>query len=327
MSESEKCYCHTCGYTWLRGQSGAHECTTHLLRLVAQLEASQTKRPVSVEAEEMLHTKIPVLDHGYVMLIDYSGVQETIPQRARISYNPESTRRVNTDKKLTRQLYGERHTAPFEQCDITVAMSTPMPITAQIATHRTAKRGQESARYSVIQNRQYLPGLDRFCLQSKNNKQGSGAPLDPFMAESIRNEMEQRANDAYDFYQRMIDAGMTREVARFALPQSMYTTFYWRMDSRNLMHFLSLRQDPHAQWEVRQYANALADILRKWMPEVWRAYEDYTLQAVTFSRMEIEALRQHLDATDTDVRSLVLSADGLTTREQRGFAAKLRGPE
>ena len=255
-----------------------------------------------------------VLDDGFVRLVDKMGDEAAIVQGARVSYG-EGTKTVREDVGLIRYLMRHRHTSPFELCVAKFHIRLPIFVERQMVRHRTASLNELSARYSVLPSEYYVPEPDRLRLQKKTNKQGSGQELVDNPAQ-ILNSMTEEGNLLFENYEAYINAGLAREVARINLPLSTYTEKYWQMNLHNLLHFLRLRMDEHAQWEIRQYANAIAEIVKDWVPNVWEAFEDYQLNAITFSAQEQKILSSMLEGVETDVV--------ISKRERDEFAAKLR---
>jgi thymidylate synthase (FAD) len=256
----------------------------------------------------------PVLDCGHVKLIDVMGDDERIEQVARLSYG-KGTRTVSDRAHLLRYLMRHRHTSPFEQAVITLDMKMPIFVARQLIRHRTASYNELSGRYSEMPEEYYVPA--EIYEQSTTNKQGRGKQAHPAMESSFRVNMRRRGEESFALYMRLREEHVARETARIVLPLSTYTQWCMTMNLHNLLHMLALRLDPHAQWETRQYASMIADIVADWVPLTWEAFNDYRLGAVTFSRMEIEILRRMLagQAADTDF---------LTERERKDFFKKLQ---
>lgn len=249
-----------------------------------------TARPIAAGAEPLLGIETPVLDLGYVQPIDYMGTDACIVQAARVSYGP-STRALHDDRGLLRYLMRHRHTTPFEMCEVKFRCKMPIFIARQWIRHRTANVNEMSLRYSEAPDEFYVPALEAVTLQSTDNKQGRGAELPDEIRERVRAIMSARNEQAYADYQALAgELGIARELARTVLPVSLYTQWIWKIDLHNLMHFLSLRLDPHAQLEIRLFAEAMAGFVRAWVPQAWEAFTDYRLEAATFSRMELRAL-------------------------------------
>lgn len=261
-----------------------------------------TRRPVNPGAEQWLGTPIPVLDYGFLYLVDYMGNDQAIEQAARVSYGG-GTRSVNETTGLIRYLMSNQHTTPFEMAEMKFHMKLPIVIAAQIVRHRTANLNQLSARYSILDREFYIPDVEVIGVQSSNNRQGRGEEVDPVLAEEFRNGLKALNDAGYKSYEHFLnDNGsgkpndpdrpmFARELARLPLSQNIYTQWYWKCDIHNIFHFLKLRMDSHAQWEVRQYANAMGNIVADAFPIAWKAFEDYELNATSLSRPEYEVLK------------------------------------
>lgn len=237
------------------------------------------------ESEEILDMAYPVLDHGFVRLVDYLGGDARIVQAARVSYGP-GTKSVRDDTRLINYLMKHGHTSPFEQVVLTFHVKMPIFIARQWARHRTARTNEISGRYSVLPEEFYLP--DGLRLQSEDNKQGSlDQTLPTNESDQLIERMKQNLHDAYQLYKALLEKGVAREVARTVLPLSLYTEMYWQIDLHNLFHFLRQRLDRHAQYEIREYARVIAEIVKKIAPIAWDAFEEHLLCAKTVSRSEI----------------------------------------
>jgi thymidylate synthase (FAD) len=241
--------------------------------------------------------EVKVHDHGLVALLDvmprFAPVGKTadfaIVQAARVSYG-EGTKQVSEDRGLIRYLARHRHTTPFEMVEFKFHHVMPIFVARQWIRHRTANVNEYSARYSVVKDRFYRPSLESIRQQSATNRQGGDQPADVATAEDFLRYLD--ATEAhYADYERMLEKGIARELARIGLPLSVYTEWYWKIDLHNLFHFLSLRMDPHAQREIRDYANAMFALIQPLVPVAAEAFLDYRLNAISLSRLEIEALR------------------------------------
>lgn len=231
-----------------------------------------------------------VLDHGFVKVIDKMGSDSAVVQSARVSYG-EGTTTVNNDRGLIRYLMKHEHMTPFEMCEIKFHIKCPIFVARQWMRHRTASINEYSARYSIVPDQVYNPSEWR--LQSETNKQGSSdqvLPTDDIMIE----QYDQTCTDAFTLYHTFINANVTREQARMILPQSTYTEFYWKIDLRNLLGFIRLRIDSHSQYEIRVFSEALANVVKEWVPLVWEAFEDYVMYGTLFSRMEMDVIKKCL---------------------------------
>lgn len=268
------------------------------------------------EAEALLDQEIKVLDHGFVRLVDYLGGDQRIVQAARVSYGA-GTKSFRQDRGLIHYLLRNDHTSPFEQVQLTFHTKMPIFVARQWVRHRTARLNEISGRYSVMKDEFYLPTPDKVCAQSESNKQGRAEPLPAEVAEGVIAEMGREQREVYANYQKMLDAGVARELARANLPLSLYTEWYWQIDLHNLFHFLRLRLDPHAQYEIRAFAEAMAQCARAVAPLAYEAFEEHKLGAVAFSRAEAEALALMLDG-----RAHTLEGRALQTFEEK--LAKMR---
>ena len=292
-------------------------------------EAFATRRAVAPALEEILFQALPVLDQGFVRVVDYMGDDAAIVQAARVSYG-KGTRKVSDDRGLIRYLMRYRHTSPFEMCEIKLHVKLPIFIARQWIRHRTAAVNEISARYSVLEDEFYLPGEGAVAAQSAENRQGRGTALDQDEAQAIRATIQQNGTDAFNQYHQLLgDAdeltengrpGVARELARVVLPLSTYTQWYWKTDLHNLLHFVALRIDPHAQVEIRAYAEVLADVLRRWVPLTFEAFTDYRLNAMELSGPALDVVRrmlrgEHIAGPETTA---------LSVREWRELVGKLK---
>ncbi|HOE95916.1 MAG TPA: FAD-dependent thymidylate synthase [Candidatus Sumerlaeota bacterium] len=246
------------------------------------------------EAEALLDQEIKVLDKGFVRLVDYLGGDARIVQAARVSYGA-GTKTVREDRALIHYLMRHRHTSPFEQVILTFHVKLPIFVARQWIRHRTARLNEMSGRYSVMKDEFYLPDPEQIRPQSKTNKQGRDADaLDAEQARRVLEILTSAQETAYAGYREMIDLDIARELARVNLPLSLYTEWYWQIDLHNLFHFIQLRADEHAQYEIRVYAEVLGDCARAVAPLAYEAFEEYVRHARQFSREEMEALRAML---------------------------------
>jgi len=267
---------------------------------------------------------VQVLDHGHVRLVDVMGDDERVEQVARLSYG-KGTRKVSETRSLLRYLVRHRHTSPLEQAVITLDMKMPIFVARQLVRHRTQSINELSGRYSELPAEYYVP--DEVYAQSTTNKQGRGDKLDDDMEYGLAAKMANRAFESFSTYQDLLDYNVARETARIVLPLSTYTQWCTTMSLHNLLHMLELRLDPHAQWECRMYAEAIAKIVEDWCPIIWEAFVDYRLEAVTFSREEVAFIREQIDAhgyceelpCDADLEAKT----NLSKREREEFLAKL----
>ncbi|HOO13756.1 MAG TPA: FAD-dependent thymidylate synthase [Candidatus Marinimicrobia bacterium] len=254
------------------------------------------------EAEALLDKEIKVLDHGFIRLVDYMGGDSRIVQSARVSYG-KGTKSVREDEALIDYLMRHQHTSPFEQVVLTFHCKMPIFIARQWIRHRAARVNEISGRYSVMEDEFYLPEETAIQYQNKDNRQGRDPQEVPVhLRQKVLNILAKGQQVAYDDYQKMLADDIARELARINLPLSLYTQWYWQIDLHNLFHFLELRMDEHAQWEIRQYANVIADITRAVAPLAFRAFETHVVKAVRFSGSEIQALAANLRGQEHDLK-------------------------
>ena len=259
----------------------------------ARQNVSSTCRPTVAKLEERMYQPIQCLDHGFVRLIDYMGDDSSIVQAARVSYG-KGTKTVRQDRGLLRYLLRHRHTTPFEMCELKLHVKLPIFVARQWIRHRTANVNEISARYSVLDREFYLPDPSDMALQSVSNRQGRGAVLEPDAAAAALGLLKRDALQSYDTYAHLLgeDVGLARELARMNLPVNWYTQWYWKVDLHNLLHFLSLRADPHAQYEIRVFAEAIGQIVADWVPHTWEAFQDYRVGGAFLSKQEVDIIRQ-----------------------------------
>lgn len=267
----------------------------------ARGQSASTRRATVPALEAMLFAPIPVLDHGFVRAIDYMGDDTAVVQAARVSYG-RGTRKVSEDEGLIRYLMRHRHSTPFEMCEIKFHVKLPIFVARQWIRHRTANVNEYSARYSVMDREFYVPAPEHLAAQSASNRQGRGAVLAGDEAAEVLSLLREDAERNYTHYEHMLNEGegdparrgLARELARMNLTLNTYTQWYWKTDLHNLFHFLSLRADPHAQYEIRAYAEAMMDMVRAWVPACFRAFEEYRLGAASFSASMLAVLRRML---------------------------------
>ncbi len=265
-------------------------------------------RAVVPEAEELLDKEIPVLDKGFVRLVDYMGGDQRIVQSARVSYGA-GTKTVREDKGLINYLMKNWHTSPFEQVQLTFHTKMPIFVARQWVRHRTARLNEISGRYSIMRDEFYVPSPDQIRYQSASNKQGrSEESLSSEDAAKLIQLFEEEQRSVYSNYQSVVEQGVARELARMNLPLSLYTEWYWQIDLHNLFHFLRLRMDAHAQYEIRAFADAMATCAQAVAPLAYEAFEEHVLRSITFSRGECEALAAMLDGREVALTGRALSA-------------------
>ena len=268
-------------------------------------ETRQTLREVSAGVEEMLYTPIPVLDHGFVRVIDYMGTDSSIVQAARVSYG-KGTKKVSEDAGLINYLLRHRHTTPFEMCEIKFHIKLPIFIARQWIRHRTANVNEYSGRYSIMDKEFYIPAPEHLAAQSKINHQGRGEVLEGAEAQRVLELLRADATNAYSHYEEMLNMdaneqildpkkdGLARELARMNLSLNYYTQWYWKIDLHNLLHFLSLRADSHAQYEIRVYAEAMLSVLKAWLPITYAAFMDYRVGGANLSAKGLGVVKKML---------------------------------
>ncbi|MDG7055532.1 MAG: FAD-dependent thymidylate synthase [Wolbachia endosymbiont of Menacanthus eurysternus] len=254
-------------------------------------EHYSTKRITVKEIDEILYEEHKVLDHGFIRVVDYMGSDSAIVQAARVSYG-KGTKQISQDEALIKYLMRHHHTTPFEMCEIKFHVKLPIFVARQWIRHRTANVNEYSARYSILDNEFYIPRPEQVAKQSDNNKQGSGEAFDSHTSKEIIDSLTNDSNLVYSHYERFIQQGLAREIARTNLMLNYYTQFYWKIDLHNLLHFLKLRADKHAQYEIRVYAEVMLDIIKKWVPMAYSAFVEYCLESVCISRTGLEVVRK-----------------------------------
>jgi len=289
----------------------------------ARAGTAPTRRPTVPAIEALLFQALPVLDHGFVRVVDYMGDDAAIVQAARVSYG-RGTRAANEDRGLIRYLMRHRHSTPFEMCEIKFHVKLPIFVARQWIRHRTANVNEYSARYSILDREFYIPAPEQLAAQSAVNRQGRGSVLEGAEAARVLDLLRQDATRNYDHYLEMLNedeagkpidperAGLARELARMNLTLNAYTQWYWKTDLHNLFHFLSLRADAHAQYEIRVYAEAMMEAVEAWVPIAAGAFKDYRLGAVTFSAQMLAILRRMVAG-----EQVAQEGSGLSKREWR----------
>ena len=270
-------------------------------QVAAQREiATPTHRAVADAMERLLYQPVPVLDQGFVRVVDYMGDDHAVVQAARVSYGA-GTRTVRSDAGLIDYLMRHQHTSPFEMCELKLHVKLPVFVARQWIRHRTASVNEYSGRYSEIADTFYEPDPSAIGRQSSTNRQGSAGTVSAEVAEAARRRWREDAAQAYEHYRSLLDAGedaMAREIARIGLPLSHYTEWYWKVDLHNLLRFLELRMDEHAQTEIRAYASAIGAIVAVWVPLTWASFTDHALGSVRLSGKAVEAVRAALTGRD-----------------------------
>lgn len=300
-----------------------------------ELLSAPTLRPISEGGEKWLGEVIPVLDHGFVYLVDYMGNDQSVEQAARVSYGM-GTRKVSETRGLIRYLLRNRHTTPFEMVELKFHAKMPIFVARQWVRHRTASINEYSARYSILEKEFYVPSPEVIGAQSISNRQGRGEVLNVSQAEEVRRLINQEAERAYGSYELLLnDDGsgspvdtskdmLARELARMNLTLNFYTQWYWKVNLHNMLHFLSLRMDPHAQYEIKVYADAMARIVKDVAPLTWGAFEDYSINSMSLSGPEVEAMARLLQTRNLILTEDELGKTGLPKREQAELMGKLR---
>ena len=282
---------------------------------------STTLRATVPSLEEILYKPLPALDHGFVRVVDYMGDDTAIVQSARVSYG-KGTKKISNDKGLIKYLMRHWHSTPFEMCEIKLHVKLPIFIARQWIRHRTANVNEYSARYSILDKEFYIPSVENLASQSQVNKQGRAESLSSEEAEKVITLLKNDAEQTYRNYEVMLNEnsegetlddgsmGIARELARMNLTLNTYTQWYWKIDLNNLLHFLALRADAHAQYEIRVYADIILDIVKKWVPVTYEAFEDYRVGGTQLSAKEILILKKIIKGETVDPE-----VEGISKRE------------
>ena len=280
--------------------------------------------------DKILNKEFKVLDKGFVRVVDYMGGDESIVQAARVSYG-KGTKKVSEDRGLIRYLMRHHHTSPFEMAEIKLHVKVPMDAWRQWIRHRTANVNEYSTRYSIAIDEMQETSPVEWRLQSKDNKQGSKGIVSEDIGRQLTNKEENLQKFSREIYNERIDLGVAKEQARKDLPLSTYTEAYWKIDLHNLLHFLGLRMDEHAQHEIRQYANVIGnEIVSKWVPMTWEAFQDYKLNSINFSSLESKTLikiinsKEGLENIDNFLNSEFFKSDGKLNGEGLEFKEKIK---
>ncbi len=286
-----------------------------------QSQSNSTKRVTSPELEKVLYEAIPVLDHGFIRVIDYMGDDSSIVQSARVSYG-KGTKKVSTDEGLIRYLMRHWHSTPFEMCEIKYHVKLPIFIARQWIRHRTANVNEYSARYSILDKEFYIPAKEQLSAQATNNRQGRGDLITGQQADEVLKILKDDAVRTYDNYEKMLNerfdgtiidekkSGLARELARMNLTLNSYTQWYWKTDLLNLMNFLFLRGDSHAQYEIRIYAEKMLDTVKKWVPITHAAFLDYRVGAAHLSSKGLKIVKSMINGNKVGYED-----SGLSKRE------------
>ena len=296
-------------------------------------ESFQTRRATVPALEEVLYQATPLLDHGFVRVVDYMGDDNAVVQAARVSYG-KGTKRVSEDRGLINYLMRHRHTTPFEMAEIKYHIKLPIFVARQWIRHRTANVNEYSARYSILDNEFYIPAPEQLAAQSAQNRQGRDAVLTGDEAKEVFKLLRDDSENNYAHYEYMLNEGphgepkdpgrkgLARELARMNLSLNFYTQWYWKTNLHNLLHFLSLRADPHAQYEIRVYADAMLETLKRWVPLTHDAFMDYRMGGVHLSAKGTAAVKKMLAGETVDRKDT-----GLSAREWRELKASLDLPD
>lgn len=283
----------------------------------ARANPRPTLRAVSDGMERHLYVAHPVLDHGLIRVIDYMGDDSAIVQAARVSYG-RGTRAVSNDEGLIRYLMRHWHSTPFEMCEVKFHVKLPVFVARQWIRHRTANVNEYSARYSILDREFYIPAPEQLAAQSTVNNQGRGGVLAGDEAQRVLDILREDSMRSYDHYEGMLSQdgqqGLARELARMNLPANIYTQWYWKTDLHNLFHFLRLRADAHAQYEIRAYAELMCRITADWVPLAYAAFEDYRLGGTALSARGVEALKRRLAG-----ETVTQETSGMSKGEWREF--------
>ncbi len=286
-----------------------------------QSQSFKTKRVTSPELEKILYEALPVLDHGFIRVIDYMGDDTSIVQSARVSYG-KGTKKVSTDSGLIKYLMRHRHSTPFEMCEIKYHVKLPIFIARQWIRHRTANVNEYSARYSILDKEFYIPDKKNLAAQSTSNRQGRGNLINGSQADSILNLLKEDAERNYNNYEKMLNEtfdgkiidenkkGLARELARMNLTLNSYTQWYWKTDLLNLLNFLSLRADSHAQYEIRAYAELMLETVKRWVPTTYEAFIDYRVGGMELSSKGKKVIKKMIQGEKCEYES-----SGLSKRE------------
>ena len=286
-----------------------------------QNQDNKTKRVTAPELEKILYEAIPILDHGFVRVIDYMGDDTSIVQAARVSYG-KGTKKVSTDSGLIKYLMRHWHSTPFEMCEIKYHIKLPIFIARQWIRHRTANVNEYSARYSILDKEFYLPAPEHLAAQSQNNRQGRGDVLEGDQAKKVLDLLKGDAEQTYNNYETMLNerydgsvinedgVGLARELARMNLTLNTYTQWYWKTDLLNLMNFLRLRADSHAQYEIRAYAGVMLDTVKKWVPITYEAFMDYRVGGTEVSAKGKAVIQKLINGEE-----ISMEQSGLSKRE------------
>ena len=282
-------------------------------------QSNITRRATVSSMEDILYTPHNALDHGFIRVVDYMGDDSAVVQAARVSYG-KGTKKKTQDQGLINYLMRHRHSTPFEMCEIKLHVKLPIFVARQWIRHRTANVNEYSARYSILDNEFYIPRIENLSAQSETNNQGRGKLIDGSRAEEVLQILKEDSSRCYSNYQNMINENesgetiddskdkLSRELARMNLPVNAYTQWYWKIDLHNFMNFISLRADSHAQYEIRVYADIMNDILKKWVPFTYEAFEKYRLESVNLSGPAWEVMIKKLKGENVSMEESSMGA-------------------
>ena len=297
-----------------------------------QTQTYATRREIAPALEEILYEAFPILDHGFVRVMDYMGNDSSIVQAARVSYG-KGTKKVTEDRGLIHYLLRHAHTTPFEMCEIKFHIKLPIFVAREWIRHRTANVNEYSGRYSILDKEFYIPSAEHLAAQSTNNRQGRGKILSPEQSQYVMNLLREDAERVYDHYQELLNEDgmgnvrdpqkdkLARELARINLSVNFYTQWYWKIDLHNLMHFLALRTDYHAQYEIRVYADLMLALLERWVPFTYEAFIQYRKKSARFSKNGVQTLKQLLKGETVNQED-----SGMSKREWQEFTELLDIP-
>jgi thymidylate synthase (FAD) len=300
-----------------------------------QSQENTTKRVTSPELEKILYEVLSVLDHGFIRVVDYMGDDSSIVQSARVSYG-KGTKKVSTDSGLIKYLMRHRHSTPFEMCEIKYHVKLPIFVARQWIRHRTANVNEYSARYSILDKEFYLPKKENLAAQSKSNRQGRGDLINGKQADDVLKILKEDAEKTYNNYELILNErydgtkinenkkGLARELARMNLTLNTYTQWYWKTDLLNLLNFLSLRADDHAQYEIRAYADIMISTLKKWVPITYEAFMDYRVGGMELSSKGKSVISKMIKGESCDFENSKLSKrEWNELMESFGFKEKM----
>lgn len=289
---------------------------------------SATRRPTVQALEKLLHEPIKVLDHGFIRVVDYMGDDKAIVDAARVSYG-RGTKTSSEDRTLIHYLMRHQHTTPFEMAEIKFHVKLPIFVARQWIRHRTASVNEYSARYSILDKEFYLPTEEQLAQQSDENRQGRGKSLSATESAQVLSILQQDAERNYEHYEWMLNVhprdqnrtGIARELARINLTLNTYTQWYWKIDLHNLLHFVRLRADRHAQSEIREYAHQMLNLIAVWVPQTYEAFLEHRLEAISLSRTAVHVVRRLIGG-----EQVTQAESGLSEREWRDLLADLAIP-